>query len=69
MKMGQILGIAVAAVGIVLLGFAYNATEAPVEQLSNTLTGRYRDETMWYFVAGTASIVTGGLMALFWDRT
>ncbi len=68
MKMGQILGIAIAAVGIVLLGVAYNATEAPVEQLSNTLTGRYRDETMWYFVTGTASIVTGGLMALFWDR-
>ena len=46
MKPIQILGIVVLVVGVILLGFAYHASNAPLDQLSNKLTGRFTAETM-----------------------
>jgi len=69
MNTARIVGIVLVAVGAILLGFAYNATEAPVEQIANTLTGRYRDQTMWYIAIGAASVIGGGLLALFGNRS
>ena len=68
MKIAQILGIAVLIAGAVLLGFAYNASEAPVEKISNALTGRYSDNTMWYIMIGIVMLVTGGVLAVFGKR-
>ncbi len=68
MPMNRILGLAVFAVGVFLLGFAYNATQAPVEELANTITGRYSDQTMWFFIAGLAATVGGGLFAVVGGR-
>jgi drug/metabolite transporter (DMT)-like permease len=68
MKTSQILGISVLVLGAVLLGFAYNASEAPVDQLSNTLTGRYTDRTMWYILAGIVAVAGGGFLAIFGKR-
>jgi drug/metabolite transporter (DMT)-like permease len=68
MSLNKIIGAVVFAVGVFLLVTAYNATQAPVEELSNTITGRYSDNTTWYFVAGVAAIVGGGLLALFGAR-
>jgi drug/metabolite transporter (DMT)-like permease len=65
MKPIQILGVAVLAVGVVLLGFGYHASNAPMDQLSNTLTGRFTDQTMWYFGLGAAATIGGALLALF----
>lgn len=65
----QILGIVALVVGIVLLGFAFNAADAPVDKISETLTGRYTDRTMWYFVLGIAAIIAGGLVFFFGRRT
>lgn len=68
MEINRILGVIVFAIGVVLLILAYNASNAPLEELSNTLTGRYSDRTMWYFVLGIASAVGGGLLATFGSR-
>ena len=68
MKMNRIIGLVVFAVGVVLLVFAYDSSNAPLEELSNTITGRYSDETMWYFVIGIAAVVGGGLLAAFGKR-
>ena len=68
MKMNRIIGLVVFAVGVVLLVFAYDSSNAPLEELSNTITGRYSDETMWYFVIGIAAAVGGGLLATFGSR-
>ena len=68
MSLNKIIGAVVFAVGVFLIVTAYNATQAPVEELSNTITGRYSDNTTWYFVAGVAAIVGGGLLALFGAR-
>ncbi len=68
MEMNRILGAIVFVIGVVLLILAYNATNAPLEELSNTLTGRYSDRTMWYLVLGIAAAVGGGLLATFGNR-
>ena len=68
MKPIQMLGVVVFAVGVVLLGFAYHASNAPLDQLSNTLTGRFTNQTMWYFVLGIAAALGGALLALFGKR-
>jgi len=66
--MTRIIGIVVFAIGAVLLGFAFHATNAPLEKLSDTMTGRYSNETMWYFGLGIAALVAGGLLAVFGSR-
>jgi hypothetical protein len=68
MTRGRIVGAVVFAVGAVLLGFAYHSSNAPLEQLSNTLTGRYSDHTMWYLAVGVAAVVGGGLLVMFGAR-
>ncbi|MEQ8251423.1 DUF3185 family protein [Oceanibaculum nanhaiense] len=68
MNTSRIVGIVALAIGVVLLIFAQQATQAPVEELSNTLTGRYTDETMWYLVAGVAAAVGGGALLIFGRR-
>jgi drug/metabolite transporter (DMT)-like permease len=65
MSSSRMLGLVLVAVGVVLLIFGYNASDAPVEQVRETLTGRYSDQVMWYFVAGIAALVGGALLTLF----
>lgn len=68
MDIGRSLGVAVLIVGVVVLGVAYRFSEAPMDQLSNTLTGRYTDTTMAYFIAGIATVFGGCLFVLFGKR-
>jgi len=64
----RVIGIVALAIGAVLLGFAYHATNAPMEKISDAVTGRYSNETMWYLTVGIAAAVGGGLLALFGNR-
>lgn len=68
MQPARLVGVIVLVIGIILLGFGLNATDAPVDQISETLTGKYTDGTMWYLIAGGAAIVAGGLLALLGQR-
>lgn len=61
LSMIQILGAAALLVGVFLLIFAYTASSAPIEELSNTLTGRYTDQTR-YLLLGIAATVVGGVL-------
>jgi len=56
------LGMAALALGAFLLVIAYNASNAPVDQVSEALTGRYTDHTMWYVLAGIVAVVGGGVL-------
>ena len=69
MRMNRILGLVILAIGVALLIFAYHSTNAPLEKLSNSLTGRYSNETMWYFVAGLGAVIGGALLATVGRRT
>ncbi len=53
------LGAVAVAVGIALLVFGINATNAPLESISETLTGRYTNSTMWLIIGGIGALVGG----------
>ena len=60
----RVIGLVILVVGVVLLAFGFNASDAPVEQARETLTGKYRDSTMLYIILGAVGVVLGGLMAM-----
>jgi drug/metabolite transporter (DMT)-like permease len=59
----RIVGIVVAVAGIALLVVGLNSSQAPVDQVTETLTGRYTHSTMVYLIVGIVAIVGGGLLA------
>jgi LPXTG-motif cell wall-anchored protein len=64
MSGNRIIGIVILAVGVVLLVFRMNASHAPIDQLSETFTGRYTQTTMTYLIIGIVAVIGGGLLAL-----
>lgn len=64
MTMPSIIGAVALAVGVALLFFAWRASNAPVEQMSDALTGRFTGNTMWYLIGGVIGIVAGGGLLL-----
>lgn len=68
MSLPRIVGVVALVIGLVLLGMAYNASQAPVEQLSETVTGSFSDQTMVFLVAGAAAVIGGLLLFLFGRR-
>ena len=63
----KIIGIVLLVVGVVLLYFGLQATDAPLEQAREAVTGDYSEQTMLYLIAGAAAAV-GGLALLFSGR-
>ena len=59
----KILGLVLLVVGAVLLYFGAQATDAPLEQARESLTGDYSDQTMLYLICGAAAFI-GGLALL-----
>ncbi|SFR65962.1 Protein of unknown function [Marinobacter daqiaonensis] len=61
----KIVGIVLLVVGILLLFFGWQASQSVGEQLAETFTGRFSNETMWYIIGGVAAIVAGAFLAFF----
>ena len=59
----QIIGLVLLVLGAVLLYFGWQATDAPLEQAREGLTGEYSDRTMQYLIGGAVAAVAG--IALF----
>lgn len=68
MSTNQIIGVLLVAVGLFLLVFGYNASQAPLDQLSETFTGKFRDSTMLYLLGGVVAVVAGGALAMLGRR-
>jgi uncharacterized membrane protein YidH (DUF202 family) len=47
----KLLGIILVVIGIILLVFGFNASQSLGDQVTETFTGRFTDETMWYIMA------------------
>ncbi|MDX1573655.1 MAG: DUF3185 family protein [Methylophaga sp.] len=60
----KLFGIALLVIGVILLFFGYNASQSLGEQMAESFTGRFSDETMWYIIAGAASVVVGAVLTL-----
>lgn len=59
MAMNQILGLALLVVGAILLYFGFTASLGVGEQIHETVTGRFTNPTVWYFVLGAATGIVG----------
>jgi drug/metabolite transporter (DMT)-like permease len=68
MNFAQIVGIVALVLGLVLLGFAYQSANAPLDQIASTLTGRYTNQTMWYLIGGIGLALVGALLTIFGRR-
>lgn len=62
--MNKILGIVILVIGIVVLGFGINSSQAVTEKVVENVTGRYTENTMWYILGGIALMVGGGALIL-----
>ncbi len=61
----RLVGVVLLVAGLVLLYFGFSARESLADQVSETLTGRYTDETMWYLIGGAVLSAVGAALALF----
>ena len=61
----RILGIVLLIVGLVVLGFGINSSQAIGEKVVENISGRFTSNTMWYIIGGIALIVGGGALAFF----
>lgn len=64
MGTGKIMGVVLLVVGVLLLFFGWQSSESVGDQISETFTGRFTDETMWYLIGGAAAVVAGAFLAL-----
>lgn len=62
MGSSKLLGIVLLVVGIALLFFGYQSTQSVGDQLTETVTGRFTDKTMWYLIGGAAATAAGAFL-------
>ena len=64
----RIIGIVLLAVGVILLVIGMNSSHSFADQLSNTFTGRFTENTQWYIVGGIVVAITGASLLFFGGR-
>ncbi len=62
--MNNIVGLAVLALGVVLLIFGFNESHSLSSDVSRTFTGNPTDRSMWLIIGGSVAIVVGFVLAL-----
>lgn len=60
----RIAGIVLLVLGVVLLIFGLNSSNSVVDQVSEGVTGRYTDTTMWYIIGGIVLGLVGLVLTL-----
>lgn len=65
MSTAKLAGLVLIVVGGILLYFGYNASETALESVTETVTGRFSDETTLYLIGGAACAVAGVGLLLF----
>jgi uncharacterized membrane protein YidH (DUF202 family) len=62
--MNKGIGIALLAVGIILIVYGINSSNSVGSDFSRFFTGSPTDKTIWLLVGGVVSVVVGGVMSL-----
>lgn len=68
MNAQRIVGIVVIVIGVILFIVGMNSSESVADQVSETFTGRFTKDTIWYIVGGLGLTVLGLLMTVFSGR-
>lgn len=64
MRTSFLLGLGLLVLGVALFIIGLNSTQSPTEQVVETLTGRYTDQTMWYMIVGGIAFLGGCVLAV-----
>jgi drug/metabolite transporter (DMT)-like permease len=64
----KIIGIVLIVVGAILLYFGYQATGAPLEHATKTLTGGYSNQTTLYLICGAVAAIGGIALLVLGSR-
>lgn len=59
MSAAKLVGIVLLVVGIFLVVFGWQSSQGIDDQISEAVTGRFTDTTVWYFILGAAGVVAG----------
>ena len=68
MSSTKLAGLVLIVVGGALLYFGYSASQSALESVTETVTGRFTDQTTMYIVGGAACAVVGVALMLFGKR-
>lgn len=64
----RIVGVVVLALGVILFAVGLNASDSLADRLSNFVSGRFTETTMWYMIGGSVLAIGGGVLAVFGGR-
>ncbi|WP_018146289.1 DUF3185 family protein [Thioalkalivibrio sp. AKL6] len=59
LALNKILAVVLIVVGLILLFFAYRSSQSLGDQVTEAVTGRFTDSTIWFLVLGAASAAAG----------
>ena len=62
--MNNIVGLAIFALGVVLLIFGFNESHSFSSDVSRAFTGNPTDRSMWMIVGGIVAVVAGLFLAI-----
>ncbi len=62
--MKNIVGLAIFALGIVLLIFGFNEARSFTSEVSRAFTGNPTDRSMWLVVGGALAVISGLALAI-----
>lgn len=65
----NILAAVFLVVGLLMLLFAYQSSQGLADQVSEAVTGRFTDSTLWFLILGSGTIVAGAGLLLFGKST
>ncbi len=66
--MNNLVGLAIFALGIVLLIFGFNESHSFSSDVSRVFTGNPTDKSMWLIIGGAAAVIVGLVVALLGVR-
>ena len=62
--MNNLAGLAILALGIVLLVFGFNESHSFSSDVSRTFTGNPTDHSMWLIIGGAVAVIAGIAVSL-----
>jgi len=66
--MNKAIGLALLAVGIVLIVYGISASDSVGSHLSQTFTGAPTNKTLWLLIGGIAAAIVGAALAFTGSR-
>lgn len=55
----KFLAIVLLIIGLILLFLAYESSQSLGDQVTEAVTGRFTDSTIWFLILGAASAIVG----------